>query len=149
MNGMDARDQLLPLDQVPGADDWRRVMPAAVPEVTYDGKIYGVPSTSTTSTASLQQDLRPYQGCRARVHRGSPGDGPSSGLGGLIAVGSRAVDGRAGHLQCLLVARGADVYHDYFHGRLRADGPDRARWRRRSGCSPSSTPITEVSGCGR
>jgi glucose/mannose transport system substrate-binding protein len=136
MNGMDAREtRLLPLDQmVPGAADWRRVMPPAVLEqVTYDGKIYGVPSnvhrinsvfynkqvfaryglSEPSSVADLPAMARKLQG---------------SGVT-LIAVGSREPWTVAlMTFECLLVAReGPEVYRDYFRGRLRADDPRIAR----------------------
>jgi glucose/mannose transport system substrate-binding protein len=132
MNGMDAREtRLLPLDDlVVGADTWRRVMPAAVlAQVTYDGRLYGVPSNihrinsvfynkhvfrrfGLTEPTSID-DLR-------AIGRKLAGTGVAP-----IAVGSREPWTLALLMfECLLVAReGPATYRDYFRGAMRPDDP--------------------------
>ena len=129
-NGVDdAESKLLPLDDLlDGVATWRRVVPPAVLEqVSYRGKIYGVPvnvyrvntvfynarifrrfglvePTSLDDLAAMAEKLR------------------GSGIP-LVAMGSRDPWTLALlTFECLLVAReGPAFYADYFHGRVAAD----------------------------
>jgi glucose/mannose transport system substrate-binding protein len=132
MNGMDTREsKLLPLDDlVPGAADWRRVMPAAVlAQVTADGKIYGVPAnvhrlnTVFYNRKVLEKhglaEPRSVEELRA-MGRKLRGSGVA-----LLALGSREPWTISLLVfECLLVAReGPETYRQYFEGRLKADDP--------------------------
>jgi glucose/mannose transport system substrate-binding protein len=132
MNGMDAREtRLLPLDDlVVGADTWRRVMPAAVlAQVTYDGRLYGVPSNihRINSVFYNKHVFRRFglaeptsvDDLRA-IGRKLAGTGVAP-----IAVGSREPWTLALLMfECLLVAReGPATYRDYFRGTMRPDDP--------------------------
>jgi glucose/mannose transport system substrate-binding protein len=131
-NGSDAREsKLLPLDDlVAGAASWRESMPAQLLErVSYDGKIYGVP-TDLHRNNTLYYNKRVF--AKYGLHEPKTvadlvamgGKLRGSGVP-LIAVGSREPWTVALLMfECLLVAReGPAVYRDYFTGRLDAADP--------------------------
>ncbi len=132
INRSDAREsKLVALDDIlPEVAEWRRVMPARLlDQVSYDGKMYGLPSnvhrinslfynrrvfdkyglTVPTTVADLKAIGKKLKG---------------SGVAPL-AVGSKepwtlALLG----FECLLVSReGPTFYEDYLHGKLKADDP--------------------------
>jgi len=131
-NGVDASEsKLLPLDDlVEGISTWRRVVPPAVLEqVSYQGKIYGVP-VNVYRVNTVFYNARVFRRF-GLVEPTSVEDLPAmaeklrgSGIP-LIALGSRDPWTLALlTFECLLVAReGPQFYADYFHGRTDpADG---------------------------
>jgi glucose/mannose transport system substrate-binding protein len=132
LNGIDDREsKLTPLDGV--IDDvpaWRKAMPKAVLDlVTYDGKLYGVPTNiHRVNTIFYNRSVFRTYGLTEpktlddfrRMARKLDGTGVR-----LLAVGSRepwTLSLMA--FECLLVAReGPAVYESYFRGHLRADDP--------------------------
>jgi glucose/mannose transport system substrate-binding protein len=131
-NGTDAHEsKLMPLDDlVPDAKVWRRTMPAPLLErVSYDGKIYGVP-------ANLHRNNSVFYSKRVFEKYGlsepksiddlfAMGNKLRGSGVSLLALGSREPWTVSLFLfEGLLVAReGADVYRDYFSGRLAPDDP--------------------------
>ncbi|HZU83114.1 MAG TPA: extracellular solute-binding protein [Polyangiaceae bacterium] len=132
VNGLDDREtKLSPLDDV--IDDvatWRRTMPKVlIDEVSYDGKLYAVPSnihrlntlfynkkifetyglTEPKTIDDLKSMAKKLDGTGVR----------------LIAVGSREPWTLALiAFECMLVAReGPEFYDNYFRGNVRADDP--------------------------
>lgn len=132
INRSDAREsKLLALDDVmPEVAEWRRQMPARLlDQVSYDGKIYGVPS-NVHRINSLFYNRRVFQKYGLAVPT-TVADLKAIGkkLKGTgvapLAVGSKepwtlALLG----FECLLVSReGPTFYEDYLHGKLQADDP--------------------------
>jgi len=130
VNGVDATEsKLLPLDDlVEGVAEWRRAVPPAILEqVSYQGKIYGVP-VNVYRINTIFYNARVFR----RFGLTEPttlADFPvlADKLGGsgvsLIAMGSRDPWTLALlTFECLLVAReGPGFYTDYFKGRVAAD----------------------------
>jgi len=129
-NGVDASEsKLLPLDDlIEGIDEWRRVVPPAVLEqVSFQGKIYGVPVNlyRVNTVFYNARVLRRF----GLVPPASLSELPAmaeklrgSGIP-LVALGSRDPWTLALlTFECLLVSReGPQFYADYFHGRVAAD----------------------------
>ena len=131
-NGVDASEsKLLPLDDlVDGIAAWRQVVPPAVlAQVSYQGKIYGVPvNLYRVNTIFYNERIFHRYGLAAPT---TLADLPAmaeklrgSGIP-LVAMGSRDPWTLALlTFECLLVAReGPDFYANYFHGRVPADDP--------------------------
>ena len=131
-NRVDAREtKLLALDDIlPEVAEWRRTMPAVLlNQVSYGGKMYGVPSnvhrinslfynkkvfarfglTPPTTVADFKKMSLKLKGSNVS----------------LLAVGSREPWTLALlTVECMLVGREGPVfYNDYLHGKLKADDP--------------------------
>jgi len=132
MNRSDAREsKLLALDDIlPEVAEWRRVMPARLlDQVSYDGKIYGLPA-NVHRINSVFYNRRVFDKYGLTVPA-TVADLKSIGkkLKGTgivpLAMGSKepwtlALLG----FECLLVSReGPTFYEDYLHGKLKADDP--------------------------
>jgi glucose/mannose transport system substrate-binding protein len=132
VNGMDAREsKLLPLDDfLPDVAEWRRTMPAILlHHVSYDGKIYGVPSNvhRLNSVYYNKRVFEKYGLSRPTsiadfksIAQKLAGTGVSA-----LAIGSREPWTLAlVTFECLLIAReGSAFYSEYLHGSARADDP--------------------------
>jgi glucose/mannose transport system substrate-binding protein len=132
VNGMDAREsKLLPLDDLlEDAGEWRRTMPAILLErVSYDGKMYGVPS-NIHRINSVFYSKAVFDRYGLTVPK-SPADLIAMGkkLRGtgvsVLAIGSREPWTAAlVTFECMLVAReGPAFYRDYLGGGLAPDDP--------------------------
>jgi glucose/mannose transport system substrate-binding protein len=132
MNRSDAREsKLVALDDVlPEVAEWRRTMPARLlDQVSYDGKMYGLPS-NVHRINSLFYNRRVFDKYGLTVPA-TVADMKAIGqkLKGTgvvpLAIGSKepwtlALLG----FECLLVSReGPTFYEDYLHGKLKADDP--------------------------
>jgi len=132
MNRSDAREsKLVALDDVlPEVAEWRRTMPARLlDQVSYDGKLYGLPS-NVHRINSLFYNRRVFDKYGLTVPA-TVADMKAIGqkLKGTgvvpLAMGSKepwtlALLG----FECLLVSReGPTFYEDYLHGKLKADDP--------------------------
>jgi glucose/mannose transport system substrate-binding protein len=132
-NRADAREtKLLALDDVLPAEvaEWRREMPAALlDQVSYGGKIYGVPSNvHRINSVFLNKKVLETYGLSVpgtvadlkTMAKRLKGTGVS-----LIAVGSKEPWTLALlAFESLMVSReGPRFYNDYLHGKLKADDP--------------------------
>lgn len=132
INRSDAREsKLVALDDIlPEVAEWRRVMPARLlDQVSYDGKMYGLPS-NVHRINSLFYNRRVFDKYGLTVPT-TVADMKAIGkkLKGTgvapLAMGSKepwtlALLG----FECLLVSReGPTFYEDYLHGKLKADDP--------------------------
>ncbi len=132
INRSDAREsKLVALDDIlPEVAEWRRMMPARLlDQVSYDGKMYGLPS-NVHRINSLFYNRRVFEKYGLSVPT-TVADLKAIGkkLKGTgvapLAVGSKepwtlALLG----FECLLVSReGPTFYEDYLHGKLKADDP--------------------------
>jgi glucose/mannose transport system substrate-binding protein len=131
LNGMDAREsKLLPIDDLEDAATWRAVMPGPVlQQVSYDGKIYGVPSNvHRINTVFYNKHVFEKYGLAEPtsiddlrvLSRKLAGTGVS-----LLGLGIREPWTAALLIfECMLVAReGPDFYRSYLSGALSADDP--------------------------
>jgi len=132
INRSDAREsKLVALDDIlPEVAEWRRMMPARLlDQVSYDGKMYGLPS-NVHRINSLFYNRRVFDKYGLTVPA-TVADMKAIGqkLKGTgvvpLAMGSKepwtlALLG----FECLLVSReGPTFYEDYLHGKLKADDP--------------------------
>jgi glucose/mannose transport system substrate-binding protein len=132
VNGLDAREsKLLPLDGIlEDVAEWRRVFPPQLlAEMTYDGKLYAVPSNVHRINTVFyhrgvfaQHGLSEPDSVEALLAMGNKLEG--SGIS-LFAVGSREPWTLALlAIESLLVAReGATFYNDYLRGKLTPEDP--------------------------
>jgi glucose/mannose transport system substrate-binding protein len=133
MNGMDAREsKVLPLDDVLPDEvaAWRKVMPPVLlDQVSFDGKMYGVPSNVHRINCVFYSKkvfqkfgLSPPKSIDDIKTMGKKLQGTGVAL---FALGSREPWTVALMVfECLLVAReGPAFYSDYLRGRLKADDP--------------------------
>jgi glucose/mannose transport system substrate-binding protein len=132
VNGLDANEsKLLPLDGViADVAVWRQTMPKAIlDEVTYDGKLYAVPSNIHRLNSIFYNEnvFRAYGLTEPKtlddlrtMARKLQGGGVK-----LLAIGAREPWTLALiAFECLLVAReGPGFYESYFRGHLKPDDP--------------------------